>query len=67
LEVGVDIKVHGGHESPINGEGGVRGALVSTVSVEAGRTVAVAGRPVGTAVAQAIRGCAGCFSSAHLP
>ncbi|KFQ08385.1 hypothetical protein N330_03175, partial [Leptosomus discolor] len=63
----VDIKVNGGQESPVDGEGGVRGALVSTISMEAERAVATAGQPVGTAAAQAIRGRAGCFSSAHLP
>ncbi|KFZ68842.1 hypothetical protein N338_11596, partial [Podiceps cristatus] len=67
LEVGVDIEVHRGQESPIDGEGGVRGASVSAVSMEAERAVAIAGHPVGTAVAQAIRGRAGCFSSVHLP
>ncbi|KFQ35399.1 hypothetical protein N332_02658, partial [Mesitornis unicolor] len=61
LEVGVDVEVHGGQESPVDGEGGVRGALVSTISV------AIAGQAVGTAAAQAIRGRAGCSSSAHLP
>ncbi|KFM01493.1 hypothetical protein AS27_07368, partial [Aptenodytes forsteri] len=67
LEVGVNIEVHGGQESPVDGEGGVRGALVSAISVEAESAVAIAGYPVGTAAAQAIWGCAGCFSSAHLP
>ncbi|KFP62284.1 hypothetical protein N322_12842, partial [Cariama cristata] len=63
----VDIKVHRGQESPVDGEGGIRGASVSTISMEAERAVAIAGQPIGTAAAQAIRGCAGCFSSAHLP
>ncbi|KFQ61029.1 hypothetical protein N334_10827, partial [Pelecanus crispus] len=67
LEVGVDIKAHRGQESPVNGEGGVRGASIFTVSVEAERAIAIAGHPAGTAAAQAIRGCAGGFSSAHLP
>ncbi|KFP48317.1 hypothetical protein N323_10012, partial [Cathartes aura] len=67
LEVRVDIEVHGGQESPVDGEGGVRGASVSAISMGAERAVAIAGQPVGTAAAQAIRGCAGCFSSAHLP
>ncbi|KFV56393.1 hypothetical protein N328_02856, partial [Gavia stellata] len=67
LEVRVNIKVHGGQESPVDGEGGVRGASVSAISVEAERAIAVAGHPVGTAAAQAIRGRASCFSSAHLP
>lgn len=67
LELRVDVEVHGGQESPIDGEGRVRGASVSDISVEAERAVAVAGRLVGTAAAQAIRGRAGCFSSAHLP
>ncbi|KFO10625.1 hypothetical protein N312_11680, partial [Balearica regulorum gibbericeps] len=65
LEVRVDIEVHRGQESPINGEGGVRGASVSAISVEAESAIAIAGHPVGTAAAQAIRGRAGCFSSAH--
>lgn len=59
--------MHGGQESPVDGEGGIRGAPVSAISVEAERAVAIAGQPVGTAAAQAIRGRAGCFSSAHLP
>ncbi|KFQ83231.1 hypothetical protein N335_06085, partial [Phaethon lepturus] len=63
----VDIEVHGGQESPVDGEGGVRGASVSTVFMEAERAITIAGQPVGTAAAQAIRGRAGCFSSAHLP
>ncbi|KFP38325.1 hypothetical protein N324_02452, partial [Chlamydotis macqueenii] len=63
----VDIEVHGGQEALVDGERGVRGALVSAISVEAEGAVAIAGHSVGTAVAQAIRGCAGCFSSAHLP
>ncbi|KFW73891.1 hypothetical protein N336_05315, partial [Phalacrocorax carbo] len=67
LEVGVDIEVQGGQESPVDGEGGVRGASVSAIFVEAERAIAIAGRPVGAAAAQAIRGRAGCFSSAHLP
>ncbi|KFP10615.1 hypothetical protein Z169_13103, partial [Egretta garzetta] len=67
LEVRVDIEVHGGQESPVDGEGGVRGASVFTICMEAERVIAIAGHPVGTAAAQAIRGCAGCFSSAHLP
>ncbi|EOA93551.1 hypothetical protein Anapl_07527, partial [Anas platyrhynchos] len=65
LEVGVDIKVHGSQEPPIDGE--VRGALVSAISVEAEGAVAIAGHAVGAAAAQAIWGRAGCFSSAHLP
>ncbi|KFW06447.1 hypothetical protein N327_00677, partial [Fulmarus glacialis] len=67
LEVRVDIEVHGGQKCPIDGEGGVRGASVSAISVEAERAIAIAGHPVGTAAAQVIRGRAGCFSSAHLP
>lgn len=55
LEVGVDVKVRGGQKSPIDGEGGVRGASVPTVPV------AIAGQATGAAAAQAIRGCASCF------
>ncbi|KFZ46278.1 hypothetical protein N321_05339, partial [Antrostomus carolinensis] len=65
LEVGVNIEMHGGQESPINGEGRVRGASISTISMEAERAVAIAGHLIGTTTAQTIRGCADCFSLAH--
>ncbi|KFR03100.1 hypothetical protein N306_02246, partial [Opisthocomus hoazin] len=67
LEVGIDVEVHRGQEPLVDGEGGVGGAPVPAIPVEAECAVTIAGQPVGTAAAQAIRGRAGCFSSAHVP
>ncbi|KFV07145.1 hypothetical protein N340_06206, partial [Tauraco erythrolophus] len=66
LEVRVDVEVHRGQERPIDGEGGVRGAAVPAVSMEAERAGVTAGHSVGAAAARIIRGRAGCCS-AHLP